>query len=311
MTDEIPSDLKANDLRRIADAVDERERVDWTEVAVLLRQLAKAQETTNALLERLVGQADDDFSKRAKPREIWIEYGDVSQDLLEDQEHPILSHDIAKKNAVLMDKSKAGMWRINQWGRFLTRHLIPNLPVRERAVELIGLGKRLRWGRAQPEDLWVYAARKDAWHHVRDYALRTGILDEKMAAETAATYGLDESPDTCYYCLRDKARAEQDRLEAAARVDANFEGVLTVWKMEREQTALVPVEPDFFEKVAAYIARLEASAQEEVAKDPGSSRAVMIRDELEKVVRRREYILEVRAQKEAGTWTPPPRRRTI
>jgi DNA replication initiation complex subunit (GINS family) len=59
----------------------------------------------------------------------------------------------------------------------------------------------------------------------------------------------------------------------------------------------VTLEADFYDKLAAYIARLDESANKESQKDPNSPKALLLQDELRKVRKRRDQIFTYRERK--------------
>src|SRR5439155_5836235 len=54
---------------------------------------------------------------------------------------------------------------------------------------------------------------------------------------------------------------------------------------------------DFYDKLAAYVARLDGGATAEAQKDPNSPKALLLQDELRKVRKRRDQIFTYRDQK--------------
>lgn len=79
--------------------------------------------------------------------------------------------------------------------------------------------------------------------------------------------------------------------------EVNFERVTKVYREESGKKTLVSLEADFYEKLVAYIARLDESANKESQKDPNSPKALLLQDELRKVRKRRDQIFTYRERK--------------
>ncbi|HYT01074.1 MAG TPA: hypothetical protein VEO20_10475 [Thermoplasmata archaeon] len=79
--------------------------------------------------------------------------------------------------------------------------------------------------------------------------------------------------------------------------DVNFERVTKVYREESGKKTLVSLEADFYDKLAAYVARLDESANKEAQKDPNSPKALLLQDELRKVRKRRDQIFTYRERK--------------
>ena len=79
--------------------------------------------------------------------------------------------------------------------------------------------------------------------------------------------------------------------------EVNFERVTKVYREETGKKTLTSLEADFYDKLAAYLARLEADAQREAAKDPNDPKAIMLQDELRKVRKKRDQIFTYRERK--------------
>ncbi|MGQ0797370.1 MAG: hypothetical protein ACT4OI_05870 [Methanobacteriota archaeon] len=77
----------------------------------------------------------------------------------------------------------------------------------------------------------------------------------------------------------------------------NFERVTKVYREETGRKTLTGLEADFYDKVAAYIARLEASAEKEAQVNANSPKAMLLQDELRKVRKKREQIFTYRERK--------------
>jgi len=79
--------------------------------------------------------------------------------------------------------------------------------------------------------------------------------------------------------------------------DVNFERVTKVYREESGKKTLVSLEADFYDKLAAYIARLDDLANKEAQKNPNSPKALLLQDELRKVRKRRDQIFTYRERK--------------
>lgn len=79
--------------------------------------------------------------------------------------------------------------------------------------------------------------------------------------------------------------------------EVNFERVTKLYREETGKKTLTNLEVEFYDKLAAYLARVEADAQREVAKDPNSPKAIMLQDELRKVRKKRDQIFTYRERK--------------
>ncbi len=79
--------------------------------------------------------------------------------------------------------------------------------------------------------------------------------------------------------------------------EVNFERVTKVYREESGKKTLVSLEADFYNKLAAYIARLDEAANKESQKDPNSPKALLLQDELRKVRKRRDQIFTYRERK--------------
>lgn len=79
--------------------------------------------------------------------------------------------------------------------------------------------------------------------------------------------------------------------------DVNFERVTKVYREEGGKKTLAALEEDFYDKLAAYVKRLEADANREAQANPNSAKALMLQDELRKVLKRREQIFIYRERK--------------
>jgi DNA replication initiation complex subunit (GINS family) len=79
--------------------------------------------------------------------------------------------------------------------------------------------------------------------------------------------------------------------------EVNFERVTKVYREESGKKTLVGLEADFYDKLAAYIVRLDESANSEAQKSPNSPKALLLQDELRKVRKRRDQIFTYRERK--------------
>ena len=79
--------------------------------------------------------------------------------------------------------------------------------------------------------------------------------------------------------------------------EVNFERVTKVYREESGKKTLVGLEADFYDRLAAYIARLEESANKEAERGPNSPKALLLQDELRKVRKRRDQIFTYRERK--------------
>jgi DNA replication initiation complex subunit (GINS family) len=79
--------------------------------------------------------------------------------------------------------------------------------------------------------------------------------------------------------------------------EVNFERVTKVYREEGGKKTLVALEQDFYDKLAAYVRRLEEGANKEAQANPNSPKALMLQDELRKVLKRREQIFTYRERK--------------
>ena len=79
--------------------------------------------------------------------------------------------------------------------------------------------------------------------------------------------------------------------------EVNFERVTKVYREESGKKTLVGLEADFYDKLAAYIARLDAAANAEAQRNPNSPKALLLQDELRKARKRRDQIFTYRERK--------------
>ena len=79
--------------------------------------------------------------------------------------------------------------------------------------------------------------------------------------------------------------------------EVNFERVTKVYREEGGKKTLVPLEEDFYDKLAAYVKRLEEDAAREAQAGPNAPKALLLQDELRKVLKRRDQIFTYRERK--------------
>src|SRR5207249_9817875 len=79
--------------------------------------------------------------------------------------------------------------------------------------------------------------------------------------------------------------------------EVNFERVTKVYREESGKKTLVSLEADFYDRLAAYIGRLEEFANKEAQKDSNSPKALLLQDELRKVRKRRDQIFTYRERR--------------
>ena len=79
--------------------------------------------------------------------------------------------------------------------------------------------------------------------------------------------------------------------------DVNFDRVTKVYREESSKKTPARLESDFYGKLASYLHGLEARASEELARAPNSPKAMLLQDELRKVLKKREQILQYRTRK--------------
>lgn len=77
----------------------------------------------------------------------------------------------------------------------------------------------------------------------------------------------------------------------------DFERVTKVYREESSKKTLSRLEPDFYGKLAVYLKALEQKAAEAVAKSPNSPQAMLLQDELRKVLKKRDQIFQYRERK--------------
>jgi len=82
-----------------------------------------------------------------------------------------------------------------------------------------------------------------------------------------------------------------------AEEPVNFERITKLYREESGKKTLTPLEPDFWDKVGRYLASLESDLAAARAKDPNSKAAMLLQDELRKVLQKREQIYQYRERK--------------
>jgi DNA replication initiation complex subunit (GINS family) len=79
--------------------------------------------------------------------------------------------------------------------------------------------------------------------------------------------------------------------------EVNFERVTKVYREESGKKTLVALEQDFYDTLAVYVKRVEEGANREAQANPNSPKALMLQDELRKVLKRRDQIFTYRERK--------------
>ncbi len=79
--------------------------------------------------------------------------------------------------------------------------------------------------------------------------------------------------------------------------EVNFERVTKIYREEGGKKTLVALEEDFYDKLAAYVKRLEENAGREAQANANAPKALMLQDELRKVLKRRDQIFTYRERK--------------
>ncbi len=88
-----------------------------------------------------------------------------------------------------------------------------------------------------------------------------------------------------------------DNAAVAGEDEVNFDRVTKVYREESARKTLVNLEEDFWDKLASYIRRLEEDAKRETQAGPNAPKAMMLQDELRKVLKRRDQIFTYRERK--------------
>lgn len=84
-----------------------------------------------------------------------------------------------------------------------------------------------------------------------------------------------------------------------AAEEITLDRILQVYREESRRKGLTSLEPDFWTKVRGYVGELEGELARETGRDPNSAKAALLRDELKKVLKRREQIWQYRERKMA------------
>ena len=79
--------------------------------------------------------------------------------------------------------------------------------------------------------------------------------------------------------------------------EVNFERITKVYREETAKKTLTALEVDFYDKLAAYLRRLEENAQRESGKDTNAPKAILLQDELRKARKKRDQVLTYRERK--------------
>ena len=82
-----------------------------------------------------------------------------------------------------------------------------------------------------------------------------------------------------------------------AEEPVNFERITKLYREESGKKSLTPLEPDFWDKVARYVASLEGELAAARGRDPNSKASMLLQDELRKVTQKREQIYQYRERK--------------
>src|SRR2546422_2418678 len=117
---------------------------------------------------------------------------------------------------------------------------------------------------------------------------REGPRPSPPAPRTALQAGSPGSPTSNTALPMEPAMADEE---------VNFERVTKIYREESSKKTLSRLEPDFYRKAATYVRALEAKAAEEVVKGPNSAKAMLLQDELRKVLKKREQIVQYRQRK--------------
>ncbi len=79
--------------------------------------------------------------------------------------------------------------------------------------------------------------------------------------------------------------------------EVNFDRVTKVYREEGGKKTLVALEEGFYDKLADYVKRLQDGASKEAQANPNSPKALLLQDELRKVLKRRDQIFVYRERK--------------
>ncbi len=76
-----------------------------------------------------------------------------------------------------------------------------------------------------------------------------------------------------------------------------MELILQVYRKESQRKTLTSLDREFWQNVREYVSGLEEDLQKESRRDPNSAKAALLRDELKKVLKRRDQIYQYRERK--------------
>jgi len=82
-----------------------------------------------------------------------------------------------------------------------------------------------------------------------------------------------------------------------AEEGVSFERITRIYREETNKNTLTKLEADFYDKLSDYYEDLKSRANDELAKDPHSSKAVLLQDEFRKVKQKRDQIYRARERK--------------
>jgi len=77
----------------------------------------------------------------------------------------------------------------------------------------------------------------------------------------------------------------------------NFEKITQIYREERRKKGLAPLPKNFFEELGGYVEELRKRCEDEDKKNYHSPKAIMLRDELKKALKKREEIWLLRMRK--------------
>lgn len=79
--------------------------------------------------------------------------------------------------------------------------------------------------------------------------------------------------------------------------EMSFRRITRIYREESSRRSLTPLEPDFFEKLNAYLKDLDASAREQDSKSKSSA---LLTDECQKATKKRDQVFRLRSRKIAN-----------
>lgn len=79
----------------------------------------------------------------------------------------------------------------------------------------------------------------------------------------------------------------------------SFERITRIYREETGKNTLTKLEMDFYQKLNDYIEDLKSRTDEELARDPHSSKAILLQNELRKISQKRDQIYRTRERKVA------------